>query len=626
MLIQKSMNSRNHECLSSLIKEGWTKCSAQGIKPIEGDLHARLAFRQTRKDEEKNELWFLQRFVTPEWIQWAINKIFKPNMSGNQYSYQKKPPTVSEFWVFFARTLCTLVKASPSGHLLHPTFALVEQHLMSMMTEARYNKLSAAFHFSHAAFQEVMRHNMSAIISNINLGKILALDESIIATHAEKAITENMTIFIKDKPHPFGILLRGLCGKFERSKCVFFVYGRHKHTGDTCAASKTAVSIINYLEDESTADHIIILDGGYPVATFIPPRGLGTRTKYLCSATKSLVSSHFNRLSEACSSLVKVGKHCTLKDEKNGRLATLHNSAGKDIVIVTDAFTLKSPAVLHAQQIRSQKAPFEFALHLALAPVKSTSEFLRYYPTTSPVPAAAKESMPTLIKYLFNVDVLSPMDLDGKVTREELKKLPVPHLITIANSLGRCKSKKREAVTQFILDNHPKAGETQLSAIRAKAKSSRKRRTTPASMSKHELRELENDNRKMKKILLETGTEPKFHEIYRANYGLQDRFNATLYSCFKFQRASGPFQILGWMSIIIFAINARAMFAELKHQKGQDMSSPCHTATFCQEIVRQIANMYLDEPIMGDETFVIKDKKLLAVRTEADTLELEHEK
>lgn len=40
--------------------------------------------------------------------------------------------------------------------------------------------------------------------------------------------------------------------------------------------------------------------------------------------------------------------------------------------------------------------------------------------------------------------------------------------------------------------------------------------------------------------------EPSYRNTASSRFGLEDRFNALLYSCFRFQNASGPDQMLAW--------------------------------------------------------------------------------
>jgi hypothetical protein len=431
-----------------------------------------------------------------------------------------------------------------------------------------------------------------------------------------------MLIYIPGKPHPKGLLIRGICSKFEKSGCVFLIIGRHKHAGSTCPAGLTAVNLLNALEKRSPVNHVVLLDGAYPASMFLHPDGRPGSSRYICSVTKSAVSGIYNRLSEACASFIKVDQHCTLRNSDTGLLATLHNSAGKDIAIVTDATSLSSPPPRLDAQPRDRKPSFNLAVQFALLPVKSPSEILPFIGRTDITDAAVLESMPSLTRHLFGVDVLSPTNLDGKVTQNELDPLSIPHLTMIAEHLGLHKRATRPKLIKYILDNHPLAAEVRIEANRPSALAMRKRKAAPASMGRYDLQKLIEQNKALQNDLLSTGAEPEFHSIYRSNYGLHDRFNATLYTCFKFQRASGPFQMLAWLSIIIYTINARAMFAESISTNNQDTSPPCHTATFCLSIARQICNRYIGTSIYGDEKFVITDENLLQVVSEQGAAEL----
>lgn len=610
----------------SLVKQGWRNCSKSQIKDIDGHKHASLGFRQLRGKRQNDEFWFLRLFVTPDWIQKMINEVFTKNMSEKKERNRQPPPNEREFWLFFARLLLIMVRASPSGHLLQPYYELVNVALNEAMSVRRFNGLRASFHFTHSDFTDAMDHCMQVITTTVRLGRILALDETIAATDGRVARREGMIAYIPHKPHPKGLLIRAICGKFEKSKCVFFVGGRHKHARAGCAPSRTADELVRKLETQSNTNHIILLDGAHSANWFVPPNGRNGKTKYIISVTKSGVSGIYNRLCEACSLFLKVSQHSNLVDPETGVLATLNNSAGRDMAIVTDATSLEVAPPPRPGQKRINQEDFELATAVALLPVRSPEKLVEKLHISLDLTDESKNSMSAFVNQLLGVDILSPVDLSGHVTEHELNQLSKPHLDLIADKYGLKGNTTKTKAIKFILDHHPLAAETRLDQIRPKAKAGRVRKAPPASMSHYELNKKLEQMDVLQRDLLAPGDEPQFHTLYRANYGLHDRFNATLYTCFKFQSASGPFSMMAYLSLIIFAINARAMFAESRHSGEDDMSSPCHTATFCLEVARQIVKRYTDVQIYGDEKFVITDENLLAICSEEAAAQLPKKK
>ena len=83
-------------------------------------------------------------------------------------------------------------------------------------------------------------------------------------------------------------------------------------------------------------------------------------------------------------------------------------------------------------------------------------------------------------------------------------------------------------------------------------------------MTKYEVRQMKRQTKEIVADLFAHGEEPEFHALYRSSYGLQDRFNAIIYKCFKFQNASNPFQMLAYQVLMTYTINARGLWAEFQ--------------------------------------------------------------
>jgi hypothetical protein len=260
---------------------------------------------------------------------------------------------------------------------------------------------------------------------------------------------------------------------------------------------------------------------------------------------------------------------------------------------------------------------------VALLPFDSPSALWNAFPHPGPYPDDGPATIPALVKQWYGHDLLCPVDLDGNLTRPVLEACSIPHIKMIANSLGAPKRLTREKMIKFILEHHETAavGRVEAARTRPMAARKRKREDTPA-LSPHELRKLKRDTEDLVHDLFATGEEPEFHSLYRSSYGLQDRFNAAIYACFKFQNASGPFQMLAYLAIITYCIDARSMWAEFSHPNDDLISRPVHTSSFILALATQIVRSCLNIPLQGTEKIVIDDENLLAIQHEEDVVEL----
>ena len=294
--------------------------------------------RLTRNRGKWNEFSFLKLFLTEEWVDSAIELEMATELDKKRRRAEKRLPKIKEFWIFFARLMLELVLASPAGHTISKSYARLIIILEREMKEYRYDALKSSLMFRHNFFASSMDHNLDVITKHVTLGRVVALDETILATESNEALDENMVVYIPGKPHPKGLLSRALCGKFKRSNCVFFMYGLHKYTGYTCDVVSCSVQLLSKLESVSNQIHITLIDGAYPCKALLRPTGYQGTSIHICSVTKAGLSSESNNLAHACKAFLPRNKHSTLIQQSTGLVASCHNSSGKEIVLVTDAF------------------------------------------------------------------------------------------------------------------------------------------------------------------------------------------------------------------------------------------------------------------------------------------------
>lgn len=323
---------------------------------------------------------------------------------------------------------------------------------------------------------------------------------------------------------------------------------------------------------------------------------------------------------------MKVHDCCTLAQRHTGLIAAMRRNQDLAIVLLTDATSLHCPPPSLRGPFRGFRATFEQAVGLALLPAKDAHELLQLLNRPFPSDPNAMSSKAALIQHLYGIDILSPTDAHGLVTKASLEDCTTPHLNLIGLHYNTPDHMKRADLIQFILKNHDKSRQEDDQIRRNVASVSKKRKVNHQPISLKQLEEMKNLNDHDMTTLLKTGSEPDFAKLYIANYGLQDRFNSALYSCFKFQNASGPMQMLTWFVLITYILNARSIYAEIHHDPKDDMSQPCHNASFALSLATQIVRKYTQVPINGNEKFVIDDQNLLRISSESDVVRLQANK
>lgn len=258
------------------------------------------------------------------------------------------------------------------------------------MKKYRFDALKASLQFDNSFFAKSMDHCLDIVTSKIDLGRVVALDETILATESKQAAHEKMVVYIPGKPHPKGLLIRGLCGKFERSNCVFFMYGQHMHKRSTCGVGNTSVSLLTKLQSHSTVEHIVLIDGAYPCRRILKPSSYESRSIHICSVTKAPISGTYNHLADACFKFIQPGQHATMVQQDTGLVATLHNSAGKEIVLVSDGVSFEDPSAYPNSQNRTSLYLSSKQWQWRFCPSTHHQHFGTHFLTRVPIPMMAR--------------------------------------------------------------------------------------------------------------------------------------------------------------------------------------------------------------------------------------------
>lgn len=248
------------------------------------------------------------------------------------------------------------------------------------MKEYRYDALKSSLMFKHNFFASSMDHNLDVITKHVTLGRVVALDETILATESNEASMKIWWFTFLASLIP-KVCIRALCGKFKRSNCVFFMYGLHKYTGYTCDVVSCSVQLLSKLESVSNQIHITLIDGAYPCKAILRPTGYQGTSIHICSVTKAGLSSESNNLAHACKAFLPRNKHSTLMQQSTGLVASCHNSAGKEIVLVTDAFPSEYLRAHPTVPNPPYKVPYRIAVGFSLIDAHVTDEVLPWLNT-----------------------------------------------------------------------------------------------------------------------------------------------------------------------------------------------------------------------------------------------------
>jgi hypothetical protein len=160
--------------------------------------------------------------------------------------------------------------------------------------------------------------------------------------------------------------------------------------------------------------------------------------------------------------------------QDTGLVASLYNSAGKEIVLVSDGVSFKDPSAYPNVPKPHFTVSFEQAVALALLPFDSPSALWNAFPHPGPYPDDGPATIPALVKQWYGHDLLCPVDLDGNLTRPVLEACSIPHIKMIANSLGAPKRLTREKMIKFILEHHETAAVGRVEAARTRPIAARK--------------------------------------------------------------------------------------------------------------------------------------------------------
>lgn len=252
---------------------GWTNDSELELEQNWPTKNTRSVVTSVRKQTKMREFELLRLFMDDNWIDSILTGTLNPNLQRlNNYSARKRVKK-AEFWVFFGRLIIELLEASPAGSRLKFPMELLHAAFKSEMKLYRYDAIKAAMTFDLPNITKVLQHNLDVLQKETIIGDVVAMDETILATVGTRAKDLGMLVYIPGKPHPAGILVRGICSRMTKRNCVLFLHGAPKQTNFTCSPMNGGIYLVSELEARTKRSHMVVIDGAFPCEQFMSRTG-----------------------------------------------------------------------------------------------------------------------------------------------------------------------------------------------------------------------------------------------------------------------------------------------------------------------------------------------------------------
>lgn len=259
------------------------------------------------------------------------------------------------------------------------------------------------------------------------------------------------------------------------------------------------------------------------------------------------MSGVHTHLADACSLFVPPNRSVQLVNKKAKRLASLNLSEEMSIVIITNCpalLPLDDPVAPDEPLNFLRSMPYMYAEHLFNLPNATTEQFLSACAFTPHPTLGAAADRRDLILFNTGHDMAAPVNSHGEMTNAVLRKLSKARLTMIAEVAHINPGGKKADLLARILEEHQLASKEDHEAPITKAAGGRKRKAQPIEINRDELHNAQREVHKRSSDLMKLRDETSLRALYRENYGLEDRFNAMLYTCFRLQNASEPTQKL----------------------------------------------------------------------------------
>ena len=472
---------------------------------------------------------------------------------------RRRPPSVKEFWIATGIKIWNNLQRSRNMESSLAEAEAASKRLEGkLVSRDRGQMLQAAFAFQDDEWPSVISHLTCQWCEIINPGTLIVVDETILASESKQAYHEGKLKFIEGKPHPKGYFFNGALQRFRYSACVFILDVEYKLGFNSNSMGEALETLIERCEKRFSAKFLVLADSGYPASSFLLSPQITIKSNFIASVSVAKVSGKLRKIPEAFGLCGRVGARWILSNPQLGLFAYVAKSKEYTQCLVTN-YCLPIDHVPSTVKLSYNQA-FALASNFRVSELATLLKF--------PQPAEYSDmAIHTwlFIEHHFGVDLASPVDSSGYVTKASLSKLDLPSLKMIASTLNLQQKvgMKKEQYIKRILASHPRA----LPEEMGPAISTPKKDHTEQSASQLQ-KSVNMEHRTLKtKLLTSANSKPEWAQTYSESYGWQDRFNGMIYESLDQSSSPTPAKKLAWLAIFAPLINAYGYWCELSLSK-----------------------------------------------------------
>lgn len=512
-------------------------------------------------------------------------------LSQHENRSRKRPMTDTEFWKFFAIWLFDQVKGSLSAaHVELGPMEVIRQKLEASLSEARLEALRAAITMDEATFRTCVDDFRTRCYNICTPGKLLTIDETIISSESGLAAHLGFLRYIPGKPYEKGYFCHFACVKLLLSNCVFVLDAEFKWGFVSLSMTDSALVLVHRLEREFGDGFVVICNSGYAAGRLLGAASHNSSSRYICSVSGAKVSGAFRMIVEKANSLFKIGHRVVWHNVESDFMAVIRRTAEYTICLITNC---QRP--VDETELEPPARPLSYKQAFAIFDNFSVPEMVRLLSFPQPIDSPNRSETSHPIRYLKRVtgiDLASPLDAEGFVTKATLTPLSINHVKAIAEEIGINKQHGKQELISRILKKHPKAER----AEETDTEQSEDDDLDDLKAAQAKVTSLKRQVDELRRRLSPRAPQPQFEEMYLANYGLEDRWNSDLYATFRHQTSKNPEQKAAWLFFYMCLSNARSLRHELilskqprTPTKKQSRIDRQTLGRFCLEAFKQLA-------------------------------------
>ena len=540
-------------------REGWRDASEDALLELELPLHSQISVAGFRRNENIDEWECLQLVLTPT-VEF-FNRV-NSSLSGQKNRSRSKPMEKREWHLWFCVWMYDQIRGNlaESGVNLGP-YETRRDRAFGELTRNRFEALRAAISMDESTFRGCVDDLRLVLHDMIVPGKILAIDETIISSESTSAGHHGFLKYIPGKPWPKGYFCHMGCVKLLLSQSVLVLDVEFKFGFNSLSMTGAAQELVHRLESTFGEGFIALCDSGYAAGTLLATPPPGSKTRYICSVSTAKVSGPFRVIAEKANALLPIGLRVVWYNTKLNLMAVIRRTKEYTFCLLTNC-TRPVNAGDPVPALRALTWNQAFALY----DVFTVPEMVRLLQFPEPNNASNIAESPHPVRYLkrvTGVDLASPLDGEGFVTKATLTPLSMDHVKVIAEENGINKQKGKAELINRILQVHPKAKHEPDPEIQSEEDED----SEGVKALKAKVTALKRQLEALKERFCRRSEEPSYEKLYLGNYGLEDRWNSDMYATFTHSNSKSPEQKIAWLYFYICLANARSIRHELVLQK-----------------------------------------------------------